>query len=308
MAIALLLWMLAAMALTVSAVVHFSQGDVSMAQLRLQESRAWWLGRGLVHLAVRDQILASLDPMDIDANNDSDVSDSETPGDDNPASNVIFSREYNFGDVSARVTLYPAEGLVSLNTAPPEQLLQLFQAVGGLDVNSAQNAVEGVLAYRDQSSPVTFDMMQHPGFRYVEELLAIPGITRTAYDELKPWLHVHRTGGFNPQIAPPTLARLFAGDNELAEAGSVAPRAEVSGGMSRGSRGAANAVAQPLTFDSMYAQARPRGAGGGNVMVAQLRFVFDGSDHYQQMIHFDAQSQELLRVGPVMRVNAGARL
>ena len=298
MAIALLLWMLAAMALTVSAVVHFSQGDVSMAQLRLQESRAWWLGRGLVHLAVRDQMLAALDPMNVDANTESDAPDLEPLGDDNSASNVIFSREYNFGDVSARVTLYPAEGLVSLNSAPPEQLLQLFQAVGGLDVNSAQTVVEGMVIYRDQSSPVTFDMMQHPGFRYVEELLAIPGVTRTAYDRVKPWLHTHRTGGFNPQLAPPILAQSFVTDGEGAES--------VSGAATMASHQATSAVAQPLTFDSVYANPRRRGAGGGNVMVAQLRFVFNGSDHYRQMIHFDAQSQALLRVGPVMRLSKGA--
>jgi type II secretory pathway component PulK len=291
MAIALLLWMLAAMALTVSAVVHFSQGDVSMAQLRLQESRAWWLGRGLVHLAVRDQILASLDPMNVDADPESDAPDSETAGDDNPTSNVIFSREYNFGDVSARVTLYPAEGLVSLNTAPPEQLLQLFQVVGGLDVNSAQAAVDGVLAYRDQSSPVTFNMIYNPGFRFVEELLVVPGINRSAYDRLKAWVHVHKTGAVNIAAAPAQLASFFETESG-APAGAATP--EEAG--------------DKLTFDNVSEKLRQRASsGGGDVVVALVDFKFNDKDRYRQIIQMSTGKQQLLRVGSVQRIGDGSQ-
>ena len=39
-AIALLLWMIAGMSLTVAAVIHFARFDTSMAELRLREAKA----------------------------------------------------------------------------------------------------------------------------------------------------------------------------------------------------------------------------------------------------------------------------
>ena len=291
------------MALTVSAVVHFASGDTSMAQLRLQESRAEWLGRGVVLLAVRDRALERQQPpplLEQDAVETPDQAPGKEPdlsplGDDNSASSVIFRRDYQMGGARVSVSLYPAAGLVSLNTAQADELMLVFQGLGGLDVDSAQMAVESIMAYRESSSPVSFDMLDNPGFRYVEELLAVPGMNRTAYDRLKPWVHVQASGSVNPALAPPVVSALFT------EAGIEGDASAVT--VNQGAAGA-------LTFDSMYAQPRgTRGAAGdGQVLMAELMFVFDGTDRYRQMIQVDAEQQRLLRIDPVTRVPRGDEL
>ena len=53
-AIALLLWMIAGMSLTVAAVIHFAYEDTGMAELRVREAKVQALGRGVAYLLLRD--------------------------------------------------------------------------------------------------------------------------------------------------------------------------------------------------------------------------------------------------------------
>ena len=51
-ALALLLWMIAGMSLTVAAVIHFARTDTGLAELRLTEAKARALGEGVALLAL----------------------------------------------------------------------------------------------------------------------------------------------------------------------------------------------------------------------------------------------------------------
>ena len=56
-----------------------------------------------------------------------------------------------------------------------ESLTTLFAELGGLEVADASRMAQGVEDYR----------YQYPGFRYREELLAVEGVSRLAYDQVK---------------------------------------------------------------------------------------------------------------------------
>lgn len=283
MAIALLLWMLAAMALTVSVVVHFSQGDVSMAQLRLHESRAWWSGRGLALLAAQEYL----------ATNTTSAADTSPPdangaipaGEELASSNVIFRQQYPLSDGIADVELYSAVGLLSLNNASQQELAMLFQAVGQLDVDSAATVAEAMVERRSATSVASFDALNNPGFRYVEELLSIPGVNRMVYDRVRHWVHPYATAGFNVSAAPVALANLL---------GDASP---VTGGAAPAQGGADST---PGFGDQ---RATSSSSVGGEPLAVMLTFNFSG-EQYQQMVFVDATGSELLRVGAVYRLPA----
>lgn len=268
------------MALTVSAVVHFSQGDVSMAQLRVQESRAWWAGRGAALLAMRDrQALGRGGDGNIEAS-------SGTSAEEDAASDVTFTRRYRFDDFSVVVTLYPASGFVSLNSAGFGELNALFRRVGLLDVDSAAYAAEALITKRSMTSVDSFETLQNPGIRFVEELLAVPGMTRSAYDRIRQWVHPFWTGRVDINAAPAGLARLLS--DEFASNGESDSRLRnEEPGFGERAAGTPSGAEAPV--------------------VAILDFTFSETEHYRQMIFMGGQGADLLRVGGVSRLSPDDR-
>jgi type II secretory pathway component PulK len=261
-AIVLLLWMLSAMALTVSAIVHFARGDTAMADLRREEAQAYWLGRGLARLALWERQQAT-------NSQGGDITDPAALGNDSGSTNVNSTARYDRPGVSVTVALFPADGLLSLNTASPGELSEFLAVVGGLEFAAAEEVALVVDELRSQTSVVSFDAMDNPGFQYVEELMAVPGMTRNAYDALRDFVHVERTGALQLAAAPPELKALLSGgvggedaDPEMAEAAPL-PQNQTPG---------------------FQAAANQGGLGGTSVWVARLAFDFESGARYQQTV------------------------
>ena len=126
-AIALLLWMIAGMSLTVAAVIHFAQEDTGMAELRVREAKARALGRGVAYLPLRDSALATYGA----ASGGADPASQSERGEPDSDKQTLFTKQYRFGrDWTVTGTLRPSSGFVSLNNADRNELMMLFTGLG----------------------------------------------------------------------------------------------------------------------------------------------------------------------------------
>jgi len=270
MAIALLLWMVAGMALTVAAITHLASGDTDMAELRIKEARSLYLGRGAAVLAV-DAYSALTGPA---AGADS------TGG--------VFERHYRFGEFEVAARVRPTTAYVSLNSASESDLEQLFHKLGGGTSSQAEAMAAGVVTYRNQAS---LEGAYFPGFRFVEELMAVPGARRAIYDRVKGFVHPYGAGQVDARSAPAALA-----GNMDALAGQVdstgdSPAPDDKRDDRRTPRQAGGGR---ITFDTVFAQKLARQNGGNGYVVETVTTFPDGSE-YRGRVWLDGASGAITR-------------
>ncbi len=272
MAVALVLWLIFGMALTVTAIIHFSRGDTEAVEFAIQRSQANAAGRGAALLVLRDKALTAREAAKPTGDADSDQKASGN------AEEGPFAREYVLGGVVVQATVTAGNTLVSLNDASPEILTTLFLEVGKAPSGLAESLTQAVVDYRSQSSAVSFDTMYHPGFRFREELLVLGGMTRAVYDRVRPWVHAFHTGDLDASSASGVLAQAFDAEEETSR----------SSGSTSSSDGA---VASPsasgaglLTFDSIYDE---NGASGVAPTLVIVESQFEDGSRFRQMIWVD---------------------
>lgn len=259
----------------VAAVIHFARADIDMLELRLEEARVEALARGAVQLAIREMTMLRHVPAE-------QASNGETP-DGEAAEEAGFSKVYFLGDDwQVSVDMRSAAGLVSLNEADREALQVLLSQLGAANEDVLRSFVDGVMTYSE-----TF-----PGFRYVEELLAVEGSSRYVYDRIKEYVHPFRTGGFVLSEAPDAVAAIFERENDgpktsqpLPEKGAAAPRGLV-------------------TFESIAEQQRnPNGASDRSIKVATVRVEGAGITDATQRLWVSPDAEDVvLRTEPARRI------
>lgn len=277
-AIALLLWMIAGMSLTVAAVIHFASADIGMAELRLTEAKARAIGRGAALLALRDISAQAYLPED--SNSPAKDSAIEYLGEKSEKRTIRY--EF-FNEWKVSVTMHPSNGYISLNDVGQENLQMLLVELGGLDASDAAVMAQGVVDYRHD----------FPGFRYTEELLAVEGVSRLAYDSVKEFVHPFRSGQTNAASAPAALKAMLTqgqesqGDQVSAEAAKPA------------------AIGGRLTFESIAAEIEQRsGVSDTTIVVMELRHEFAAEQALRQQIWVSPERQkQILRVGAVGSVS-----
>ena len=104
-ALAIVVWFIAGMSLLVAAIVSHARVDTRMTQLHVAKARAVAAGDGAIQLLLAERLLAI---------------DRASAEDNVPAGN------YELGNTTVSVTLYPAAAFVNLNTAPHQVLAALF--------------------------------------------------------------------------------------------------------------------------------------------------------------------------------------
>ena len=272
-AIALLLWMIAGMSLTVAAVIHFASADISMAELRLREAKARAIGRGVAWLALRDRALQNYLP---DGQN-IPVEDSASQDLGEKSEKRTIHYEF-FNDWKVSVTMHPSNGYVSLNDIDPERLEMLLVELGGLDASDAADMAQGVVDYR-------FDF---PGFRYTEELLAVEGVSRLAYDSVKRFVHPFRSGQTDATRAPSALKAVFSEGQELQEEQSLATDDQPA------------AIGGLVTFESIAAKKDQENVSDTTIVALELSHeLADGQILNQQIWASPERENPLLRVGGI---------
>ena len=275
-AIALLLWMIAGMSLTVAAVLHFAKADTSMVELRIREAKARAIGRGAAMLALRDSAMSAYMPEDAGRASEQELQ-SENGGYENPGES---GAQYEFKDGwSVSVTMRPSNGYVSLNDAEAESLERVFVELGGMGASAAARMAQGVVDYR----------YVYPGFRYREELLAVDGVSRHAYDRVKDYVHPFRSGQLSAASAVAALGDILPEDAAVAERGesSNTDFQETPGGM--------------VTFESVAAKIEQRsGVSDTTITALEMRHEIAGDVTLEQIIWASPERMDpILRVGSI---------
>lgn len=281
MAVALVLWLIAAMGLTVAAIIHFSRGDTEAIAFRVQQSQADAAGRGAALVLLRDQNLALQSLVSV------------APGSE-PNSAEMFKKNYRFDDLIVTATVVAGNKLVSLNDASPATLLRLFESVGQASLSQAQLLTESVVSYRTPSSVATFDAMYHPGFRYREELLMMQGITRGVYDRVRPWVHPFHTGDTDVggEEGDGTIDAFTAG---FSMGGELTSSAGVEEGRNGQPQQSAAAGSGRLTFDSMYANMAAQQSAQAAPALVSIETTFPDGSHYHQLVWVDTVNHQIVR-------------
>ena len=248
-AIALLMWMIAGMSLLVTAVIHFAQDDIGLAEQRVGEAKSEALARGVALLVLRDAALAAHRQGEA-ASGDSDRE--RTSVGDQARLGELFFRRYELEGHAVQAVVHPASGFVSLNGGSDDELRKLFNEIGGADEMEAGALVMAVNDYRQQRNSVSSAMGDFSGFREREELLAVAGMRKSVYDRVKDYVQPYEGSRLNVSAAPARLRSVF-NDVESSAAASGGRK-----GKNTKKRGAAKGIS-PLTdglvtFESLNRQ------------------------------------------------------
>ena len=212
-AMVLVMWLIAAMGITVGGALALAREEVGLASSRLGEAQAFALGKGIARLAVLDRARAQ---TAVDEN-----------GDPDPAGLTrVFTSQYEIDDLTVSATVYPASGFVSVAESDPEVWQLLLSGLGGMD-----NATAAILAEQIVNSEVetatsagsgpasSFQFYsRHRQARsavYVEQLLGIEGMNRAVYDRIRPSISPFNVGsGVDTAVAPPEMQAAFGSSSD----------------------------------------------------------------------------------------------
>ena len=205
----LVMWLVAAMSITVGGALALAREEIGLASSRLGEAQAFALGKGIARLAVMDRARAQ---TAVDEN-----------GDPDPAGlSRVFMSRYEIDDFTVSATVYPASGFVSVAESDPVVWQRLLSGVGGMDNVAAATLAEQIVnselemtATAGSGPPGSFQFYaryrQARSAVYVEQLLGVEGMNREVYDRIRPSISPFNVGsGVDPAAAPPEIQAAFA--------------------------------------------------------------------------------------------------
>ncbi len=226
-ALAILVWFLAAMSLLVAGIVMQARVDIKLAQLHATRAKVEAAADGAIQLALAQL----LQPQQEGA----------LP---HP---VPPSQDFSVGGLNVTVNFTPVSGLINLNTAPEELLFRVFSAVNDLDEVAARELALNVVAWRsanplgdgltdqpaqqsgrgNDSGSASPDAgsaapgnVRHARFEAIEDLLLVSGINRQIYEAVEDAVYVSQVGqsGVDWASAPVSVLRVLGGmDAESAQ-------------------------------------------------------------------------------------------
>ena len=207
-ALVLVMWLIAAMGITVGGALALAREEIGLASSRLGEAKAFALGKGIARLAVLDRARAQ---TAVDEN-----------GDPDPAGLArIFRSRYEIDGLTVSATVYPASGFVSVAESDPEVWRLLLSGLGGLDEVAAAALAEQIVtseleltASAGSGPRNSFQFFSsHRQARsavYVEQLLGIAGMSRAVYDQIRPSISPFNVGsGVDSAVGPPEMQAAF---------------------------------------------------------------------------------------------------
>lgn len=197
LALVIVVWFIAGMALLVSGIVSEARIDTRMAQLHYFKAQAAAAGDGAIHLALAEQEGRRAAGL---------------PGTER-------LQNYQIGSKTVEVRMIPGGMFVNLGTADVAALRELFalgaskvQHRNGVSGQSAAALARAVIEFRDGIAG-----RRKGSFHSPEDLLRVPGISRGVYDGVRDYITVK------------SLAGGLDSDNEYTEAGLEQLDAAMSG-------------------------------------------------------------------------------
>lgn len=176
-AIAIVLWFIAAMSLLVAGIVHQGRMDLKLAQIHVAKAKVAAAGDGAVQLMMERFTSAPLDAGD------------------QQRGKLPLAGRFRLGDTPVQVRMVPSSGLLDVFNSPPQVLAALFAYRGGLSAAQAKQLADNVIELR---APV----LGRRGMRgsstarlsTAEDLLRVPGFTRTLLDAISNDIRALRDG------------------------------------------------------------------------------------------------------------------
>lgn len=200
-ALALLLWIIAALSILLAGVLYQVKVDTKMTQWQRTQVKAEALGDAVIQLQ-----MARI------------VSEPSLLGGGYAEFDVEFDEHV------AQVEFVPAAGLVDINRASREALVRLFVARAGLSEAQADQLADDIQQWRSSSNLEDDDSYsEQPGkfkrgglFEAPEDLMLVSGISRELYDRIKSVISVAKTGvaEVNTAAAPPEVLAFIVDDQE----------------------------------------------------------------------------------------------
>ncbi len=213
-ALAVVVWFIAGMALLVAGIVSRATVDTRLAQAHLFRAQAEAAGDGAIRLFLGELLEGRFNRT---------------------AGNLRSS--YRLGDHDVTVVAVPTTALLDLASAPRASLAALFQRYGELPRSEAEELASAVIEWRQRDSRGAGG---GAGFDALEDILRVPGVTRSLLDSLRDLVTV--TGGGVPNAAG--LARIAAEAPGRIAAGDAPPEAP-------GGRGTLPGLANSYRIDAL---------------------------------------------------------
>jgi len=160
-ALAMVVWFIAAMSLLVVGIVSDARTDVRMAQTHLARAKAAAAGDGAINLLLAHHWQLR-------------ERQGTAPG---AAEEPVLEAAFTIGELSVQVRMVPASRLLDLGSAGAAQLAELFASAGGLPRGDAQRLANTVVQLRSAGGG--------PRLQTVEEWLRVPGFDRALLDALR---------------------------------------------------------------------------------------------------------------------------
>src|SRR5690606_27459799 len=156
-ALAVLLWMIAALSVMAAGIVLMARIDVRLAQIQVREAQAAALGDGVAHLLLRD--IARLQQEGL------------------YAQRGIVTGSYQLGERRIQARAVPVSGLIDINQASSLLWIDLLQYRAGLAEENAVALAEKIVAWR--GPPVQqqqgIPLQRRGRFEVLEDLMLVEG-------------------------------------------------------------------------------------------------------------------------------------
>jgi general secretion pathway protein K len=186
-ALAIVVWFIAAMSLLVAGIVAQAKVDTRMAQSHVARAQAVATGDGAIQL-----MLAAMQSKQIKGYRGRGVP----------------QLDFEVGEQKVSVSLVPVAGLIDLNGAPRELLVELFAGSGAVSEEDTQILSENIMKWRNQISAETHKKGK---FNSLEDLLRVEGVGRTLFENIRDSIVVGAapSKGVDWMSAPESVLRLL---------------------------------------------------------------------------------------------------
>ena len=192
------LWIVAALSVVVTGVVHSVRSEVRLINHSRQAVEGLALGQAAIALALQDISVRAQRPtqlMQID---------------------VVYLAH------TMQVQVMPLNGLIDINSAAEPLLTSLYSVAGAKDEATATALAQATLQVRSERDT----RGREKGFEAAQDLLRVPGVDFDLYARLSPLITAEVQGGggrVNPQAASVEVLAVLAQGN-LALAGELATK------------------------------------------------------------------------------------
>ena len=192
------LWIVAALSVIVTGVVHSVRSEVRLVTVSRHSAEAAALGEAAIMLVLQDMAARGTRPT------------------------KLTKIEVSYQDHPMVVQVMPLTGLIDINKASPALLASLYSVAGDLNTNSAQALAEATVQVRSTRDARGREI----GFESEQDLLGVPGMGYDLYARLSRLVtaQAQGSGRVNPQAAPEGVLRVLAGGNAALAATLAAAR------------------------------------------------------------------------------------